>query len=355
MRLRSYTAGLIFSVVFLSACRHQQLPEQLKLRALRIPPGSNVKVVSTNGTKTQGVLTGMSNDAVSVKTAPQAAAQTLPFNAMSSLKKIRGKKFGVKKPGGVDASLGTIPEGSPVVAKLSDGSKVEGRYTGKTADGLTMQVPQGGQMTSRTIPLDQISSIKQPKHKLPGMPALQSPAMSKKVLSGLPVGSPVNVTMPNGQTVSGKYQGMTADGFSLQSLEGGNLVTKNLSFDQVASVKPPGIGIKKYIPGLHPPAMQTPGALKSAALAIPAGSPVTLAMPDGSKTSGKLMGVTNDGLQVQSMQAGNVVTQNVGFDQIGSIKQGVPLTASDRMKKVGKAGIMVIVTGAISGVLAKKL
>jgi hypothetical protein len=86
---------------------------------------------------------------------------------------------------------------------------------------------------------------------------------------------------------------------------------------------------------------------------IPVDSLVTLQMPDGSKTTGRLMGVTNDGMQVQSLKAGNVVTQNVGFDQIGSIKQGVPITPTDRAKQYGKTAAILIVMGAISGALAR--
>jgi hypothetical protein len=85
-------------------------------------------------------------------------------------------------------------------------------------------------------------------------------------------------------------------------------------------------GIKQHIPGLHSPALQSGPLIKAAAMDVPVGSLVTLQMPDGSKTAGRLMGVTNDGMQVQSLKAGNVVTQNVGFDQIASIKQGVPIT-----------------------------
>ena len=63
------------------------------------------------------------------------------------------------------------------------------------------------------------------------------------------------------------------------------------------------------------------------------------------------MGVTNDGMQVQSLKAGNVVSQNVGFDQIGSVKQGVPISPTDRAKQYGKTAALVIVTGIISGAI----
>jgi hypothetical protein len=90
-------------------------------------------------------------------------------------------------------------------------------------------------------------------------------------------------------------------------------------------------------------------------MGIPTDSRVTLRIPNGTETVGKLMGVSNDGLQVQSVQAGDIATQTVAYDQIGSIKQGVPTPPSARVKKMGRATLMVIVTGVVSGILAKKL
>ncbi len=330
--------------------------EDIKQKALKIPTGSQVKIVSNDKTKVAGKLTKMTNEAVTVKTAGKNRTQSVPFTNISSIKKTRTPKFGspgLENTDRIDTSLAAIPKGTPVNLKLADKSKVSGRYEGRTANDMTVQVPQDGKMVDRKVALDQITSVKQPKPTFFSKPSLESPAIVKKTISGISPGSTMSVKTPGGETVDGKLMGTNDSGFSLQTLEGGNLVTKNMAFDQVASVKPTGLGVKNHIPGLHPPAVQASPQLKSEALAIPAGSPVTLQLPNGSKTTGKLMGVTNDGMQVQSLQAGNVVTQNVGYDQIGSIKQGAPTTASTRVKKAGTAAALVIVTGIISGALAK--
>jgi hypothetical protein len=339
--------------------------DALKMKAMNIPSGSPVSITGVDGAKISGTLEGMTNDGLSVRSVQngRAVTQTIPYAQVKSLKGKKGKvklgHGGIQTPQMLDASIAGIPEGSPVNVKLADSSIVSGRFAGKTPDGgIAVQVPQAGGMTTRNLSLDQVASIKMPKGKLPGMPgmpALQSPAMVKKALSGFPVGSPVNLNMPGGQMLSGKLAGMTATGFSLQTLEAGNLVTKNLSFDQVASVKPPSVGITKFIPGLRPPSLKTPAALKADAINIPAGSPVTLNMPDGSKIAGKLTGVTNDGVQIQGVQGGNLATQTLGYDQIGSIKQGVPVTKTARLKTVSKAAVGVIISAAVAGLISGKI
>ncbi len=343
--------------------KHKKSPNSKKVnetkqKALKIPAGSQVKLKTTDGVKTKGTLTSVSNDAISVMPGT-AAAQSIAYGNIKSLKKTRGPRLTVSNgaPANpkLNSSLDAIPPGSPVNLKLNDKTQLQGRYQSETADNVDVQVPQDGKMVTRTIPKAQIAGVSVAKPGLFHKPKLESPDLEKKRISALPVGSPINFKTPNGQPVSGKLAGTTDTGFSVQTLEGGNIVTKDYPYDQVASVKPPTPSFKQRIPGLHAPKLQTGPQIKAAALGIPAGSPVTLKMPDGSKTVGKLMGVSNDGLQVQSVQGGNIVNQSVGYDQIGSIQQGVPTPPSTRAKKIGKAGLMVIVTGVVSGVLAKKL
>jgi len=331
--------------------RHTPKLEKTKQKALKIPTGSQVQVKSTDGTKVKGTLTEVTNDGIGVKTG-KGPAQSFAYGRISSLKKTRGPNVGedgtLKE---VDASLGNIPQGSAVNLKLADKTKVSGRYLGKTADGVKVQAPQGGKMVDRTIPTDQIASIQPDKPGLFSKPKFQSPDLAKKTVSAIPVGSSMDIKTPDGKNVSGKLTGVTDTGFAMQTLEGGDIVTKDLPYDQVASVKRPNPRIKQRIPGLRAPALQSGPQIKAAAMDIPVGSLVTLQMPDGSRSTGRLMGVTNDGMQVQSLKAGNVVSQNVGFDQIGSVKQGVPISPTDRAKQYGKTAALVIVTGIISGAI----
>ncbi len=334
--------------------RHTPKLGETKREALKIPTGSPVKVMSTDGTKVKGALTEVTNDGIRVKTG-KGPAQSFAYDRISSLKKMRGPKMsldGTPNRGKLHASLGNIPQGAPVNLKLTDKTKISGRYLGKTADGIRVQTPQGDKMAERTIPSDEIAGVRPEKPGLFSKPKFQPPDLVKKTVSGVPVGSPMNIKTPDGKDVSGKLTGATDNGFTMQTLEGGNIVNKDLPYDQVASVKLPNSGIKQLIPGLHPPALQSGPQIKAAAMDIPAGSLVTLQMPDGSKSTGKLMGVTNDGMQVQSLKAGELVTQNVSFDQIGSVQQGLPVTPADRAKRYGRSAAMVVVTGLVSGALA---
>jgi hypothetical protein len=330
---------------------------KLKQQALAIPSGSPVSVKTLQGAKTKGTLMAVSNSAVSVQPAG-SSTQDIAFDSIKSLKKARGPRLNVAGGGppqneALNTSLGSIPAGSPVNFKLNDKTKVEGRYLGETSDSVNLQVPQGGTMTTRTIPKAQIAGVNVDKPGLFHKPKFESPELVRKRLSGMPAGSAMHFTTPSGQSVAGKLAGTTDTGFSVQSLEGDNIVTKDYPYDQVASVQPPTPSFTKRIPGLRPPGLQSAPQIKTAAMAIPVGSPLTLQMPDGSKTVGKLAGVTNDGLQVQSIQGGNVSTQSVPYDQIGSVQQGVPTPPSARAKKLGKAAAMVVVTGVISGALAR--
>ena len=111
----------------------------------------------------------------------------------------------------------------------------------------------------------------------------------------------------------------------------------------MGSVKPPKLGIK----GRH--------LCKHSPHGLPVGSPITLAMPGGKKVVGKLIGVKNKGLEVQSVDGGDLVTRNPGYDQIGSIKQGVPATASGRVKTIANTAVTIVVTSTITGIISKKL
>lgn len=334
--------------------KHKPKAAETKSKALRIPNGSPVAARSTNGEKVKGNLTKVTDEGVSIRSGKEPV-QTLQFSQIEELKQTRGRlaypdgSFDTRK---VDALLGDIPENAPLTLKLADKEKVSGHYIGKSAGSVKVQTPEGGKMIDRTIPKDQITSIKAEKPGLFRKPKYQSPDLVRKTVSGAPVGSPLDIKTPDGRDVSGKLTASDENGFSVQALEDGKIVTKEILYDQVASVKRPSAGMRDRIPGMQPPALQSSSQLKSAAMGIPAGSPVTLALPDGTKKIGKLVGVTNEGMQVQSLRAGNVNTQTIGYDQIGSVKQGVPATPTDRAKKVGKAGAMVVVTGIISGALA---
>jgi hypothetical protein len=337
--------------------KHAANQEKMKQKALAIPSGDPVNVTTVDGSKVKGTLMGVSNSAVSVQPSG-ASTQNIAYSDIKSLKKGHGPRLNVSGAGApqndqLNNSLSAIPQGSPVNFKLNDKTKVDGRYLGETADAVNVQVPQDGKMTTRTIPKTQIAGVEMDKPGLFHKPKLESPELVKKRLSGMPVGSPLHFNTPNGQSVAGKLTGTTDTGFSVQSLEGGNIVNTDYPYDQVASVKPPTPSFTKRIPGLRPPGLESAPQIKTAAMAIPVGSPLTLQMPNGSKTVGKLAGVTNDSLQVQSIQGGNLSTQTVPYDQIGSIQQGVPTPPSERAKKVGKAAVMVVVTGVISGALAR--
>jgi hypothetical protein len=334
---------------------HGAKTEKIKQKTLEIPTGSPVKVESTDGTRMQGTLANVTNEGIGIRSG-KGPVQNVAYGDIRSLKKTRGPRLGpngLPDTGKLNASLGNIPQGSAVNVKLANKSKLSGRYLGKEADSVRIQTPQDGKMVTQTIPEDQIASVHADKPGLFSKPRFQPPDLVKKTVSAVPVGSPMDIKTPDGKNVPGKLTGVTDDGFSLQALEGDNLVNKDLPYDQVASVKRPGGGIRQAIPGLHPPALQSAPQIRKAAMDVPAGSVVTLLMPNGNKTTGRLMGVTNDGMQVQSLKAGDVVTQNVGFDQIGSIKQGVPVSPTDRAKKYAVATVMVVVTGAISGALAR--
>lgn len=334
-------------------------PDAAKMKAMQIPAGAPIALQTAGQGKLKGVLQGVTKDGLSIQpTGGAGALQSIPFDQIVSLKQKGKPKPGqaLQTPKALDSSLTSIPEGAPVTFTLADKSQVSGRYAGKTPEGVAVKVPGAGDaMTTRTLPTAQIASVKRPTGKLPGMPGLQSPTMVKKSLSGIPEGSPVTLNMPGGGQLSGKMMGMTADGFSLQTLEGGNVVTKQMTFDQVAGVKPPSPGIRGRIPGLKRPGLQTPEMLKAKAMTLPTGSPLTVRMPDGTKTTGKLMAATNDGLQVQSLQGGELVTQNLGFDQIGSIQPGVPKTASGRAKTISKTVVTMAVTAAITGFISGKI
>lgn len=332
--------------------RHTPKIDDTKRKALSIPTGSPVKVKSTDGSQTAGTLSAVTDQSITVRTEDDKAQQ-LPFDRIAGLKKTGSLKRGVSAPhAAINHSLAEIPAGSPLTLKLADKSKLSGRYQGKTAEGVKMQVPEGDRLAERTVPLGQIAGVKQPKGKFFSKPSLQSPDMVKKTLTGIPIGSPLSMKTLGGKTFDGKLTGLTGSGFSMQTLDAGNIVNKKMSFDEAGSVKPEGLGIKQHIPGLHPPGLKTDTQLKSAALGIPVGSPVTLHMPDGTRSTGKLTGVSNDGIKVQSVQAGDLVTNDLTYDQVGSIKQGLPVTAATRAKKLGIAGAMVIVTGVVSGALA---
>ena len=334
-------------------------PDAAKVKAMKIPAGAPVALRLADSKKITGTLDGMTTDGLSIRAFEngRSVTQSVPFAQIASLKQ-KGKAKagrGPQTPKMLDSSLTSIPEGAPVTFTLADNTQVSGRYAGKTPDGVGVKVPQGGQMATRNLALNQVAGVKQPKGKLPDVPGLQSPAMVKKSLSGIPAGSPVTLNMPGGGQLSGKMAEMTGEGFSLQTLEGGDLVTKKLAFDQVAGVKAPSAGLRGRIPGFKPPGLQTPEVLKAQALGLPTGSPLTLMMPDGSKTTGKLLATNNDGLQMQSMQGGNIVTQNVGFDQIGSIKPGVPKTASGRAKTISKTVVTLAITATITGFISGKI
>jgi small nuclear ribonucleoprotein (snRNP)-like protein len=335
--------------------------EEAKLKALEIPTGAPVALRTADNKKVKGTLEGMTADGMVVRTVQdgRTSTQTIAFDQVSGLKQKGKPKKGSagQSAKALDASVAGIPEGTPVTVTLADKTKVTGRFAGQTPEGMAVKVPgQAGEgMTTRTFKAGEIAGVKQSTGKLPGMPSLQSPVMVKKSLSGIPVGSPVKLNMPGGALLSGKLMGLTADGFSLQTLEGGSLVTKQLRFDQVASVKRPSLGIRGMIPGLKPPGMQTPQMMKTKALAMPAGSPLTVTMPDGAKISGKLMGTTNEGLQLQNMQNGTLVNQTLSFDQIGSIKPGAPKTVSMRAKTVSRTVITMVVTAAVAGFISGKI
>lgn len=356
--LRAIVLTAVLSSIFAVA----QTPiSKVKGKALEIPAGAPVALRTVDNRNVKGTLEGMTAEGVSIRTVQDGSArtETISFDQVRSLKQKGKPKKGAA--GGsakaLDVSVAGMPEGTPVTVTLADKTKVTGRFAGQTPEGMALQVPgQGGEgMTTRTFKAGEIAGVKQSTGKLPGMPALQSPVMVKKALSGIPVGSPVKLNMPGGALLSGKLMGMTADGFSLQTLESGSLVTKQLRFDQVGSVKPPSYGIRGLIPGLKPPGLQTPQMLKTKALAMPAGSPLTVTMPDGAKVSGKLMGTTNEGLQLQNMQNGTLVNQTLSYDQIGSIKPGAPKTVSMRAKTLTRTAITMAVTAAVAGFISGKI
>jgi hypothetical protein len=330
-------------------------PEAAQAKALQIPAGAPIALKTADGRKLKGAFEGMSADGISVRSFEngRAVTQTIPYNQVGSLKqKGRPKRGrGPQSPQMLNASIDGLPAGAPVTVTLADKSQVSGRFAGKTPDGISVAAPGA---PNRTIPLDQIAGIQQPKGNLPGMPRLQSPTMVKKALS-LPSGSPVNLNMMGGGQLSGKLMETHADGFTLQTLEGGNLVNKRVSFDQVASVQPPKVSLARRLPGLKPPGLQTPAMLRTKALGLPAGSPLTVTMPDGSQTVGKLVGTTNDGIEVQSMQGGNLTTQTLSFDQIGSIKPGVPQTPAATAKRFSRTAVMTLVTAAVAGFISGQL
>jgi hypothetical protein len=329
--------------------------EAAQAKALQIPTGSPIALKTADQRKLDGTFEGMSADGIAIRSFEngRTVTQTIPYNQVGSLKQKgrprRGR--GPQSPQMLDASLAGLPAGAPVTVTLADKSQVSGRFAGKTPEGLSVAVPGA---PKRTIPLDQIAGIQQPKGKLPGMPKLQSPTMVKKALN-LPSGTPVNLNLMGGGTLSGKLMETYPGGFTLQTLEGGNLVTKQLSFDQIASVDPPKVSLARRIPGLRPPGLQTPAMLKAKALALPAGSPLTVNMPDGTQTVGKLVGSTDQGIQVQSLQGDNLVTQTLSFDQIGSIKPGVPQTPTARAKKLSRTVVVTLVTAAVAGFISGQL
>lgn len=330
-------------------------PEAAQAKALQIPSGAPIALKTADRRKLKGTFEGMSADGISVRSFEngRAVTQNIPYNQIGSLKQKgrprRGR--GPQSPQMLDASIAGLPAGAPITVTLADKSQVSGRFAGKTPQGLSVATPGA---PNQTIPLDQIAGIQQPKGKLPGMPKLQSPTMVKKALN-LPAGSPVNLNLMGGGQLSGKLMETNADGFTLQTFEGGNLVTKKLSFDQVASVDPPKVSLARRIPGLRPPGLQTPAMLKAKALTLPAGSPLTVNMPDGSQTVGKLVGSTDAGIQVQSLQDGNLVTQTLNFDQIGSIKPGVPKTPTARAKGISRTVVVTLVTAAVAGFISGQL
>ena len=121
--------------------RHTPKLEETKQKALKISTGSQVQVKSTDGTKIKGTLTEVTNDGIGVKTG-KGPAQSLAYDRISSLKKTRGPNVGEDGTlREVDASLGSIPQGSAVNLKLADKTKVSGRYLGKTADRVKVQTP----------------------------------------------------------------------------------------------------------------------------------------------------------------------------------------------------------------------
>jgi hypothetical protein len=329
------------------------------MKALSIPNGSPVAVRTSDGGKLRGVLESLSGNEMTLRMLEgnRFVSKAIPLAQIAGLKKkgkvprpsMGGGGGGMGMPGaGLDGALGGIPEGAPVTATLADKSTVNGRFAGRSAEGVGIQVP--GEMTPRKIPMDQLAGIRQPKNgKLPGMPKLQSPSMVKKSLSGIPIGSPVNLTMPGGAALSGKMMGMDAKGFSLQTLEGSNLVTKQLTFDQVAGVKMPR---RPGIPGFRKPGLQTPEALKAKALNIPTGSPVTVNMPGGQQFTGKFLGASNEGMQIQGMQGSELVTQTLPYDAVGSLKTGAPVTLGSRARGLAKQSVSIIVTAGAAGLLS---
>jgi small nuclear ribonucleoprotein (snRNP)-like protein len=327
-------------------------PPDPRIKALGIANGSSVEV-KTATSKVTGVLEEVGNEGLRIRPSGGGSPVTVGFSEIKSLKR-KGKPVGGLADPKLKAALGDLPEGEPVTLTLADNSQVSGRLTGQTPEGLELEVPGAdGSFTKRSIPRAQIAGVKVPKTgQLPGMPKVQSPVMVKKSLSAIPIGSPVDLTLPGGKPLSGKLMGMSADGFSLQTLEGGSFVTKQLAFNQVAGVKRPGLGVKGLVPGLRPPGVQTPDALRRKALGIPMGSPMTVTMPDGTKSVGKLQGVSNDGIVLQSMQGGKLADRSLAFADIGSMKIGEPKTPQQRVLGMSKRTAITMVTAALTGFIS---
>ncbi|MBM3786973.1 MAG: hypothetical protein FJW30_21660 [Acidobacteria bacterium] len=332
-------------------------PDVARNKALAVPAGAPLTVKVAGRGPVKGTLQDMTSEGIKVRT-ETGGIESIAFDQISSLKKGKPNRMavGTGMPKALDTKLGDIPAGTPVTLTLADKTQVSGRYAGKSPDGVKVQVPGAGDsMITRTIPHAELARVKRPKGKLPGLPSLQSPVMVRKSLLGIPVGSPVALNMPGGSQLTGKLMGVTADGFSLQTFDAGNLVTKNLQFDQIASVKRPSPGFRGRIPGLKPPGLQTPEVLKTKALAIPAGTPLTVTLPDGTKSTGKLMGTTNEGMRLQRMEGGELKEQTLGFDEVGSIKKGVPVTPAGRFKGVSKTVITMAITAAVTGFISGKI
>lgn len=95
----------------------------------------------------------------------------------------------------------SIPNGSPVAVKTSNGSTLRGTLLSMTGQALTMQMLQGNRFVTQAIPFAEIASVK----KKGGAPKASMPAMSTPgvplapgvgaSLASLPEGAPVIATL----------------------------------------------------------------------------------------------------------------------------------------------------------------
>jgi len=109
-------------------------------------------------------------------------------------------------------------------------------------------------------------------------------------------------------------------------------------------------------PGGQPPAPRDHGptardyALKAQLIEIPSGAPVEVRLENKQKLRGKLGGVTDAGFDIQTVRDGKIVTSNVRFDEVKSVKhrKGMSTGAKIAVGALAGIGAFVLVVVAIA-------